>query len=244
MSELVYYDFRIDAWRPDTLPLKRLAEYAAELAKLFGSTESVHLMKVRLGSATPEIAVRKSAQAAVDRRLSLVGGMDAPSDLRSAFRNLNQLLREDGAQASLRHKQGAKIIEFPGCKTPLSQEIVVHEDGALDGIVIRVGGTDETVPIWLEGEGRKKLKCTATRAIARELAKHLFGECIRVNGKGKWRRGEDQAWTLEGFVIKSWGLLESEDIEALVTRLRAVPGSGWNELPDAQAQWLTMRNDS
>ena len=57
MDDFVVYDFRIDVWRPETLPLKRLAEYASELAKLFGSSNDVHLMKIRRGSEEKELTV-------------------------------------------------------------------------------------------------------------------------------------------------------------------------------------------
>lgn len=35
-----FYDFRIDAWAPDTLPMSRLADYLAELATRYSATES------------------------------------------------------------------------------------------------------------------------------------------------------------------------------------------------------------
>ena len=37
------FDFRIDTLSPETLPMVRLAEYAAALGKLMGSEEHVHL---------------------------------------------------------------------------------------------------------------------------------------------------------------------------------------------------------
>jgi hypothetical protein len=243
VDELVFYDFRIDAWRPETLPLKRLAEYAAELAKLFGSTEHVHLMKVRAGSAIPELAVARTAQYQVEQRLSLVGTQNAPDDLVKVFQQLNQLLREDGASAALRHKGGAKIIDFPGRKTKLAEEVVIHEAGILEGTVIRVGGTDDTVPVWLEDENKEKLKCTATRALARELAGHLFGDPVRVNGQGSWRRGSDRKWHLERFTIKHWDALATDSLTSVVAGLRSVEGSGWNDMADAQAHWRSLRSE-
>lgn len=241
MDGFVTYDFRMDAWLPETLPLARLAEYAVGLSKLFGSESELHLTKIRRGSAVPEIAVAQTANAAISKRLRLIGQPDAPADVRQAFEKINQLLREDGSSATLRLKGGAKVIDFPGHKTPLAEEVVIHEVSELDGVVIRVGGKDETVPVWLQGEGKDPLRCNATRAVAKELAGSLFGQPVRVTGNAKWRRNGDRVWILERLDIKSWQTLESGSLAELVTRLREVQGSDWNLVDDPQAQWKRLR---
>lgn len=244
MDDFVVYDFRIDVWRPETLPLKRLAEYASELAKLFGSSNDVHLMKIRRGSHVQEFAVAKTARLTVEKQLAMVQSSNAPDELVRPYRNVNQYLRTDGGSAILKLKGGAKLIEFPGCKTPLAEEVVIHEAGTLDGVVMRVGGKDDTVPVWLEGENREKLTCTASRPIAKELAGHLFGNPVRVSGMGKWRRNADRLWELEDFVIKSWEALNDAPLDEMVTKLRAIPGSVWDEMDDPQAEWRRIRGQS
>ena len=77
------FDYRIDTLSPETLPMVRLAEYAAALGKLMGSEEHVHLLKVRKGSAIPEIWVDHVADPKVRQRLSLVNTPDAPDDIKS-----------------------------------------------------------------------------------------------------------------------------------------------------------------
>lgn len=244
MDDFVVYDFRIDVWKPETLPLKRLAEYASELARLFGSAPDVHLLRIRKGSHVQEFAVANTARASVERQLALVRTADAPDDLIRPYRNVNEYLRTDGGSAVLKLKGGAKIIEFPGCKTPLADEVVIHEAGTLDGVVMRVGGKDDTVPVWLEGENRERLACTASRPIAKELAGHLFGNAVRVGGMGKWRRNADGLWALEDFVIKSWQALDETPLDEMVTKLRAVPGSAWDQMDDPQAEWRRIRGQS
>lgn len=244
MDDFVVYDLRIDVWKPETLPLKRLAEYASELAKLFGSAPDVHLLKIRRGSHVQEFAVANTARASVERQLALVRTTDAPEELVKPYRNVNQYLRADGGSAVLKLNGGAKIIDFPGCKTPLAEEVVIHEAGTLDGVVIRVGGKDDTVPVWLEGENREKLACTASRPIAKELATHLFGSAVRVNGMGKWRRDAERIWELEEFVIKSWEALDATPLDEMVTRLRDVRGSGWDLVEDPLAEWRRIRGQS
>ena len=241
MSNFVVYDFRIDVWRPETLPLKRLAEYAVELAKLFGSTPDVHLLKIRKGSHIQEFAVAETARACVDAQLAAARQPDAREEVAKPFRTLNQYLRTDGGSAVLKIKGGAKIIDFPGCKATLAEEVLVHEAGTLDGVVIRIGGKDDTVPVWLEDENREKLTCTASRAIAKELASHLFGTAVRVAGMGKWRRNADRQWELDEFAIKSWQAMNGAPLDETITKLRAIEGNGWDDLNDPQAEWHRMR---
>jgi hypothetical protein len=240
MDSHTTFDFRIDTFTPETLPMARLAEYVACLAKLFGSEQHVHLIKIRRGSAIPEIIVDREAELIVRTRLSLVNKPDAPDDIKACWIKTNALLREDKACAVLREKKGATILEFPGRKTPLSEEVVIHELGELDGVVIRVGGMDATVPIWLQGEGGEKLGCNATRDIAKQLAIHLFERPIRVAGNAKWRRTKERAWELAGFDIKSFELLDNTPLKELVTKLGTI-STDWITIEDPHAELRRLR---
>ena len=240
MGSFTTFDFRIDAWSPATLPMGRLAEYAACLAKLLGSEADVHLLKIRKGSAVPEIAVERTAEPKVRQRLALVNTPDAPDELKFYWTKANALLREDNASAVLRVKHGAMILEFPGRKTPLSEEVVVHEHGEIDGVVIRVGGRDATVPVWLQGESGEKLECNATREIAKQLAKYLFEDPVRVAGNAKWRRTNERVWELAGFDIKSFELLEQTPLGEIVTKLRAID-TDWSSMDDPQTELRRLR---
>ncbi len=240
MDTHVTFDFRIDSLSPETLPMVRLAEYATYLGKLMGSEEHVHLLKVRRGSAVPEILVDLVAEPKVRQRLSLVNSPNVPDDVKSNWNKLNALLRDDNASAVLRVKKGASILKFPGKRTPLSEEVVVHEQGELDGIVIRVGGKDNTVPVWLQGEGGVKLECNATREMAKQLAGYLFESPVRVSGNAKWRRTQERAWELAGFDIKSFEPLDQTPLNELVTKLRTID-TDWAMIDDPQAELLRLR---
>lgn len=240
MDAITTFDFRIDAWKPDTLPMARLAEYATCLAKLMGSPEHVHLLKIRKGSAIPEIAVKKTAVLKVVARLKLVNSPDATDDDKAIVNKMNTFLRDDGASAVLRYKNGADIFIFPGCKNPLPKEIIVHEQGELDGMVIRVGGTDATVPIWLEGGDGKRLICNASRDMAKQLAQYLFETPIRVFGSGKWRRTSEQQWELDSFDIRSFVTLEQIPLTELVTNLRGMD-TEWATMDDPQTELRRLR---
>lgn len=237
------YDFRIDAWKPDTLPMSRLADYLGKLAVLFGNKEHVHFMKVRKGSAIPEILVDEPAVPKVSARLKLANSADAPEDLARASRDINRMLRDGNATGMLRLKGGAKIIDFPGKKTPLAEEAVVFEFGELDGVVIKVGGKDETVRVLLEGEEGVFYPCNTDRETARKLAPYIFGCAVRIAGRGKWRRTEERIWELEKFDIKTFEPLDETPLIDAITAMRAIEGSDWNELDDPQAKLKRIRGE-
>ncbi|PKO42809.1 MAG: hypothetical protein CVU30_09675 [Betaproteobacteria bacterium HGW-Betaproteobacteria-3] len=241
MDAPTVFDFRIDAWKPETLPMKRLAEYLARLAVVFGYQDRVYFMKVRKGSAVPEIHVHATAAPKVQARLELVGVGQGPDDATQSVQHINAMLREDNASATLRVKGGAMIVNFPGCKTPLADEAVVHEAGELVGSVIRVGGKDDTVPLHLQDTDGTIYRCNTSRTLARELARHLFGDLVRVQGMGKWRRTPERAWELDAFQIKSWELLEQAHLEDAIEALRNIEGSQWNSFADPQAELRKLR---
>lgn len=238
-----HYDFRIDAWKPETLPMARLAEYLIKLAILFGNKDHVHFSKVRKGSAIPEIYVDEHAVPKVNARLKLVGTPDAPDDISLANREINRMLRNDIAIATLKFKGGAKILEFPGRKTPLAEEAIVHQLGELDGVVIRIGGKDKSVPLHLQGENGVYYTCNTSRDIARELAPYLFGQTVRVAGRGKWRRTEDGLWELDDFDVKSFELPDDANLDEVLADMREVEGSGWNKLDAPQLKLKTIRGE-
>ena len=50
------YRFHIEAYSPDTMPMARLADYLADLAKMLGQEKSVHFLKVEGGVQLPSSA--------------------------------------------------------------------------------------------------------------------------------------------------------------------------------------------
>ena len=241
MPAPIIYDFRLDAWKPHTLPMARLAAYLEKLAVIFGHREHVHFLKVRVGSAISEIHLDETEAPKIQARLKLVGAGNGADDAVRAVRYVNDMLREDNSSATLRVKGGAKIIEFPGCKTPLADEAVVHETGELIGTVIRVGGKDDTVPLQLQGIDGTSYNCNTTRPIARDLAHHLFGDLVQVHGMGKWRRTPERDWEQVEFKIKGWEPIEQVSVAKAVEGFRAVSGSGWNAMANPQAELKKMR---
>ena len=233
--------FRIDVFTPDTIPMSKLAKYMAELASLYGSETLVHFDKMRKGSAILQSKVEQSAINAVGKRLQLVHDIDAPDELVKIYQNINQLLRADNAVGTLKREHGAVILKFPGRETVTAKTYKVREAGILDGVVIRIGGKDNSIPIWIQDLDGTINYCEANTEMARDLAKHYLGAPIRVTGQGDWIRGADSLWKLDKFKISGWSLLDVTPLDQILQKARQQEGNGWNQLDDPIKEHLTIR---
>lgn len=226
MKRAVEFDFRIDAFQPDTLPMGRLADYLLELAKLLGHKEHVHFDSVRQGSAALNYYVDDVAAPKVNARLELVGKVDAPEDIARAWKNLNDKLRDDNAVATLR-RGSAEIIRFPGREIPKPEKIgPIKEHGMLEGVLYRIGGKDNTIHVHLLDVDENSWNCVCTPEIGRELGTH-FLNVIRVFGEGRWVRNEEEKWELIKFEIEKFEGVDNVSLRDALERLRSVKGSDW-----------------
>lgn len=200
------YELRVDAWTPASIPMARLAQYMAELARLLGHAESVHFLRLRKGST----------------RLESAHSPEAQDDVRSAISRLDAMLREDNAVGQL--SRGAdNIIRFPGRELTQPERIgPLRQHTECDGVLVRIGGRDETAHAHLvDAEGRV-WNCSVSREMARDMAHHLFGAPLRVSGTARWARAEHGEWMLLDFRASDFRVLNDERLGEAVARLRNV----------------------
>ena len=239
------YRFRIaGSYTPATLPMERLAEYMAALSKLLGEEKSVHLGAVEPGSAVLVAKVDNEATPKVFDRISGVRRGHAPLEAQKAFTTLDDMLRKDDATGALTGETEAVIIAFPGRERP--EPLVFgpfKQDGTLDGQVIRVGGRDETVPIHLRDGAVIHTGLHATPELAQAIAKQFLGPVLRLHGTGTWFRSGDGTWELKSFKVASFEVLDETPLKQVVSDLRRVKGSQWNEVPDPVRELLDKRHD-
>jgi hypothetical protein len=220
--------WRIDGYTPKTMPLSRLAKYLSELAKILGEDHSIHLVELEAGSTVLVHRIDAEAVPKIRDRAAAIRRGDAPPAALRSYKNVNKLLRDDGASASLL-EDGAEILEFPGKKAQVPHFPPVSERGEIDGEVLRVGGAADPVPVLLATEAGTVLSgCWAKRTIAKSLALRLF-EPVRLFGEAKWARTADGRWVLNWFRIDSFQPLENEGLADALKKLRAVPGLDWGE---------------
>lgn len=241
MNEQREYRFVIDACSPDTLPMARLAEYMGELARLLGRPDRVHFVRLEEGSAVLVQRVEPEAAPDVKERLHALQQDNPPDDAAKAFVALNRYLADDNATGILQEGGGADVIRFPGGEEPAPVTFgAFNQTGALDGVLIRIGGRDDTVPAHLR-DGETIHLCNATREMARRLAVHLYGPPLRVHGNGRWERDADGDWVMKRFNITSFDVLDDAPLGEVAQRLRDVEGSGWKEIEDPTAELRHLR---
>lgn len=235
---------KIDAYTPETMPMGRLAEYMADLATLLGEKGSVHFLRLDDGSTGLVHRVAPEAVSKVDERLRLVRTGNGPKEARRAFAEIDCRLAADNASGVLREESGAELLPFLGVNQFVEPKFgPFNESGTIDGIVIRVGGQRQKVPIHLETTTGFETHCEANREIAKELGKHLFGPEIRCVGVGRWYRDGTGAWEMRNFTISEFSVLDQRPLPEIVSDLQAVQGSGWRDLADPWASLAELRSD-
>lgn len=235
------YRFVIDAFKPDTLPMSRLAEYMADLARLLGEVERVHFVRLEESSTVLVQCVEPDAVSIVEGRLQSIAENKAPVELANAYKALNARLANDHATGSLTIPEGTELIRFPGREQPQPESFgACNQSGTLDGVPIRIGGKDDTVPVHLQ-DGEIVHVCHADRSMARRLAEHLFEATLRVEGDGRWERDADGGWLLERFKIADFKVLDETPLSDVVNRLHGVEGSGWKKIDNPFEELLKLR---
>jgi hypothetical protein len=240
-NQYVEYRFTIEAYRPETIPMARLAEYMSDLATLFGNRDSVHFVHLEPGSTVMVQRVEFEAVPKVRNRVNGVRNRTAPEDAINAYRKIDRRLRDDNAEGFVLEdfEKPHKIIEFPGRKRRETEKLdSIFQSGTLDGQLIRVGGKDETVPVYLE-EADEIHRCTSNRTIAKSLAPYLY-DVIRVRGTGKWNTDDFGNWVMEDFRISDFEKLDTTPLKQAVARLREIK-SDLHTLDDPLADLERLR---
>lgn len=235
------FKFTIDVLTPDALPMGRLAEYMADLARMFGETDSVHFVRLDSGSTVLVQRVDENAELKVRSRIRNVQSGEGPADALAAYERLNRRLLDDNAVADLADEKGNNIVRFPGreAKEPVTFG-AFNQPGSLDGVLIRVGGVKDTVPITLQTADGLQVHCVATRDLAKTIAQYLFGQELRVHGNGRWYRDRTGEWQLKRFTVGRFEILGGDPLSVVVSRLRAVEGNEWTEAEDP---WVELARE-
>lgn len=246
MSKFDEYRFHIDAYSPDTMPMSRLAEYLTALAELLGEAERVHFVALEPGSTTVVHRVEPEAAPKVRQRLS--GARRGEPDSRKVVVLLNRMLRDDNAVGDLSVKdedqESAQVIRFPGREQVMPEEIgPFNQHTELEGVLVRIGGKDETAHALLQAPEGRTWPCELTHEMARGMAHHLYGDPLRVTGTGRWRRDREGNWELVSLKVEAFAPLSGEALADAIKRLRAIEGNAWRDESDPLAAVQRLRDD-
>lgn len=222
------YRFKIDAYTPDTMPMARLAQYMSELSQILGQPDAVHFRRLEPGSTVVVHLIEREAVPKVRERVTQVKRGDPPQEALRAYKQINKLLREDDGVAFLQdqRKKGV-VIRFPGREEPEEKFPPIREYGSIDGKLIRIGGSDETIHVALQLEDRQLTGCWTGPALAKLLAAHFLEE-VRLFGRGRWTRDNEGVWTLTDFKIDNFEVLKKAPLSEALAELGAVD-TGWGQ---------------
>lgn len=223
----VEYVFRIDVFQPETMPMARLAEYMAALAKMFGHAEHTHFVAVEKGSAKLRTAVDPVDAPKVEARLNGVRIGDAPKDAIAGKLALEDLLANDNAVATLTEGDTARVvIPFIGRNRPKALTFPpFREDTSIDGVLVKIGGKDPSAHATLQDGDIFHVGVTMRRELARELAPLLYGPTIRMFGNGRFERQADGVWKMSDFKVDRYERLDDRPIGEALAGIRTVPGN-------------------
>src|SRR5471030_604088 len=226
-------NFKIDNYTPETLPMARLVQYLAQLVSLYGSDDLVHFDKLIRGSAIVQVSVDAIAVPPVLHRLVNVTSTQPDPEAEKAYRAIDKLLRADNAVGSITRGKDTNILEFPGRTQPATDTITIHQPTTVDGVLIKIGGRDETIPVTLRSvEGKIINGEIRGVAQAKELSRHYMNGVLRVAGNGKW--------LLEALSIQSYEVIDSAPLDQVLFELRSVEQNGWGELENPIEAWKRL----
>jgi hypothetical protein len=234
--------FHIEGTTPHDVPMARLAEYLTALSVLFGNKHHVHFLRVETGSMPCVIEVDQEYEERVFTRVKRAMLKRGPKDAVKANYSLRTMLKKDGFWAELQQENGNVVVSYPLIKETKQETFgPFWQDGALDGFVVRLGGIDETLPVHLLYEGRSYI-CNASREIVRQLGPRIWGNPVRVHGRGKWYRSEQGIWEMLFFDIHSWEDLQPTTLSDAVAHLRAIPNNELLSLRDPLTEMRKIRS--
>lgn len=236
------FTLNIDGVVPNDLPMRRLAAYLDEFARLLGEEASTRFDSVTEGST--RLTARLFPVAAPKVRLRLAAARDgALEDARRSINRLDTMLSEDNASAALSEEgQSGIIIRFPGAHARNAQLPVVPEAGFLQGELVRIGGRDDSAHANLR-DGRRVYTCVVTKELARAMGKYLFGPPLRLHGRGRWRRAQDGTWELVEFRANEFEVLDSAGLRAGAGKLQEAGGFGHRDPAEAWDALHGLRAD-
>ncbi len=210
--------------------MSRLAAYMADLSSLLGEEHAVHFVRLRKGSTSIVHRVANESFPTVRERAARAKQPDAPAGIRQAYDRIERRLRRDNARIASLKTADAKLLEFRINRTGVAYPSVARY-GHLQGIVTRMGGAGEWVPVHLEDLDGTVYMCEARKDKSKELSRYYLGGPIRVEGSGRWVRQDGGGWDLESFRIGDFVPLNDEDLRATLARLRSIPAA-WKTSSD------------
>lgn len=238
----IKYTFKIEDFTPETMPFGRLVKYYAEIIKMIGVAEYVHLMDVVESSHGSGFAVDRNHELALIERLTKINDGSAPTTSLRAQSAINNMLKEDGTSGIFSDSLGKNIITFPGKRASDNVLISMRDTATFSGELYHISGTKDDVKIRIATEAFGVVFCTTTRDIGKALRDFLF-EDIKVSGRGMWTKDEKGKWNIDDFMITDYAPVKNETLRQAVDRIRALEVN-WPDDPLGDIREFEEKNES
>lgn len=203
----------------------------------------MHFESITKGSAKLNVVIDEPAVEKVMLRLQSVNSESASVDAQRAYQALNDLLQTDNATGTIgTGKKRGKLLDFPGRKSTFQETVTITQPTTVDGVVIKIGGRDETIPVSLRNQEGKVILCEIRgEANAKELSRHYLGNPLRAHGTGRWIRHVDGTWKIELFTIESYEELDTTPLDEILDDFKNVASNGWGNTEFPMTEWKKLR---
>jgi transposase-like protein len=187
MIDAISYTFKIDDFTPESMPFGRLVEYYAEIKKMLGVADNLHLVGVFKSSHGSAFAIDRNFETQLVKRLIAINEGTAPKTAIRAQSTINSMLREDGTSGAFFDKQNHNVVQFPGKRSDDSAVYRTRDAASFTGELYHISGSKDDVKARVNTDAYGVVFCTTTREIGRMLRDFLF-EDVKVSGRGTWSR--------------------------------------------------------
>lgn len=221
MTEKAKYTFKIEGFTPETMPFGRLIDYYAELKRLLGLPDHLHLVDITKSSHANGLAVDPDYEKKFTERLLMIKEGKAPKSAMRARDQINFMLREDGTSADFIGPDGSNIIPFPGKKADDNVVYSICDKAEFSGELYHIAGSHNDVKLRISTDTFGVVYCHANREMGIALRDFLF-EQVKITGQGNWQRSADGAWTVSDVTITDYAPISKGNLRDTVDRLRAL----------------------
>lgn len=219
MIETTTYTFKIDDFTPESMPFGRLVEYYAEIKKMLGAADNLHLVGVFESSHGSAFAIDRNCESQLVKRLIAINEGNAPKAAQRAQSAINAMLREDGTSGAFFDNQNRNVIQFPGKRSEDAVLYRARDAASFIGELYHISGGKDDVKARVSTDAYGVVFCTTTKELGRALRDFLF-ENVKVIGRGTWSRSSDGRWDVDDFTITDFAPVAKGGLRESVDRIR------------------------
>lgn len=226
--------------------MSKLADYLRDWAGVLGEGNTPVLKGVIKGSVLMKTVVAPDRKHEAHVRV-LEAKSNPDSSAAKFMASITKNLCRDGYTAFIEDRNGCVIYEFPVVnKTPEThKEVILHDTGTIDGVIIGVAGKDDTAHIRIQ-ESKDRIWSVSVRdfVLARRLAQHFRSDPIRLIVHGSWKRNAQGIWEPNHLTAEDFEELDQSSVTEIFEELRAIPDNGWIKLDSPIEYWEDLRGSS